>query len=309
MDRINGAGHVGNRFVAEDVATSRPPTEITPEWMNGVQEELAAIATMNGGVLDPAINTQARDAVTNVLALKAPLASPALSGTPTAPTPAQFDNSTKLATTAFVAENSGRMAGNAVVNEITTLTAASHAGKVVNLSGAGPYAVTLPLASSVSAGTQIHLVCTASGTVTVQRQGIDLIYPALQTGLASFPMLSGDTAVLESDGGLWAIVGGSVILNLASVFGGSRSVSGYQKLPGGLIIQWGSVEFTSSATQTWTLPVAFPNGVLRAWGNLQINTTAAPISAWDATGRTLTSIKFQRDIAAPLLADVFAIGY
>ena len=63
MDRIKGAGHVNNRFVSEDAATNRPPTEITDAWMNGVQEELVAIATMNGAVLDPAVNTQARDAI------------------------------------------------------------------------------------------------------------------------------------------------------------------------------------------------------------------------------------------------------
>lgn len=40
--------------------------------------------------------------ITNALALKAPLASPALSGTPTAPTAAQSVNNTQLATTAFV---------------------------------------------------------------------------------------------------------------------------------------------------------------------------------------------------------------
>ncbi|WP_019645887.1 phage tail protein [Novispirillum itersonii] len=40
--------------------------------------------------------------VANMLAQKAPLASPALTGTPTAPTPAAGDNSSALATTAFV---------------------------------------------------------------------------------------------------------------------------------------------------------------------------------------------------------------
>lgn len=38
----------------------------------------------------------------DALALKAPLASPALTGTPTAPTPTTGDSSTKVATTAFV---------------------------------------------------------------------------------------------------------------------------------------------------------------------------------------------------------------
>lgn len=40
--------------------------------------------------------------ITNQLALKAPLASPALTGTPTAPTPATTKNDTQIATTAFV---------------------------------------------------------------------------------------------------------------------------------------------------------------------------------------------------------------
>ncbi|ACT50860.1 hypothetical protein [Methylovorus glucosotrophus] len=42
------------------------------------------------------------------LALKAPIASPAFTGTPTAPTPSTNDNTTKVATTAFVMANSAR---------------------------------------------------------------------------------------------------------------------------------------------------------------------------------------------------------
>jgi hypothetical protein len=49
--------------------------------------------------------------VTNALAAKAPLASPALTGTPTAPTPAAGDSTTKLATTAFVAAAAVPQAG------------------------------------------------------------------------------------------------------------------------------------------------------------------------------------------------------
>lgn len=40
--------------------------------------------------------------VSAALALKAPLASPAFTGNPTAPTPASGDNDTSMATTAFV---------------------------------------------------------------------------------------------------------------------------------------------------------------------------------------------------------------
>ena len=42
--------------------------------------------------------------MTNLIAEKAPLASPALTGTPTAPTPESGDSSTKIATTAFVSD-------------------------------------------------------------------------------------------------------------------------------------------------------------------------------------------------------------
>ena len=38
----------------------------------------------------------------------------------------------------------------------------------------------------------------------------------------------------------------------------SLSYNGYQKLPSGLIIQWGAVVINSNPT-TWTFPIAFPN--------------------------------------------------
>lgn len=74
MDRINGAGHVNHLFVAEDVPTNRPPTEITEAWLNSVQEEIAKFPEALGVVLDPANNHQMYDAVVSMIAL-------ALSGT------------------------------------------------------------------------------------------------------------------------------------------------------------------------------------------------------------------------------------
>lgn len=67
MNRIDGAGHIGNMFVAEDSAISRPPTEITDDWLNGVQEELIAVIT--GADLIPAAgdNTQLRQAIAKMI--------------------------------------------------------------------------------------------------------------------------------------------------------------------------------------------------------------------------------------------------
>ena len=63
-----------------------------PTTLNTLKEIAAAINN------DPAFSTT----INNALALKAPLASPALTGTPTAPTAAQTANNTQIATTAFV---------------------------------------------------------------------------------------------------------------------------------------------------------------------------------------------------------------
>ncbi|MQI61854.1 phage tail protein, partial [Escherichia coli] len=51
--------------------------------------------------------------INNALALKAPLSSPALTGTPTAPTAAQSVNNTQIATTAFVKSAIAGMVGSA----------------------------------------------------------------------------------------------------------------------------------------------------------------------------------------------------
>ncbi|HAW4260734.1 TPA: phage tail protein, partial [Escherichia coli] len=58
---------------------------------------------------DPKFSTT----INNALALKAPLSSPALTGTPTAPTAAQSVNNTQIATTAFVKSAIAAMVGSA----------------------------------------------------------------------------------------------------------------------------------------------------------------------------------------------------
>lgn len=75
-----------------------------------VQNAIAALVASAPGTLDTLneLATALGDdpnfatTMTNALAAKAPLASPGFSGTPTAPTPGAADNSTKLATTAFI---------------------------------------------------------------------------------------------------------------------------------------------------------------------------------------------------------------
>ena len=49
----------------------------------------------------------------------------------------------------------------------------------------------------------------------------------------------------------------------ADEFAASKVASGYQKLPSGLIIQWGNAAATTGGTAV-SFPIAFPNGFLAA---------------------------------------------
>jgi hypothetical protein len=78
----------------------------TQAWVNANFATLSSLATTNSNVSTingqiTTINGQITTINSN-LALKAPINSPSFTGTPTAPTPTAGDNSTKLATTAFV---------------------------------------------------------------------------------------------------------------------------------------------------------------------------------------------------------------
>ena len=83
----------------------------------------------------------------------AKLDSPALIGTPTAPTPAGADNSTKLATTAFIK-------GLGYLTDNNTITISGDA------SGSGTTAIALTLASVGTAGTYTKVTTDAKGRVT-----------------------------------------------------------------------------------------------------------------------------------------------
>lgn len=58
MHKIDGPGHLDNEFVSEDAAIGRPPTLVTPEWLNSVQGELVSLVQAAGIALDKDNQTQ-----------------------------------------------------------------------------------------------------------------------------------------------------------------------------------------------------------------------------------------------------------
>lgn len=98
---------------------------------------------------------------------------------------------------------------------------------------------------------------------------------------------------------------------LANAFGGSNqglTANGYQKLPGGLIIQWGQTNVSNNGT-TVTFPVAFPTACLNVM--MTDREAAATVQYVCAIQGTPTTVSFVGQSSFVGLNTVFwlAIGY
>ena len=177
-------------------------------------------------------------------------------------TASQFSNNLRFATTEFVQRALGNLrSSSTVVSGASTLVGADVAGRTVQLSGAGPYTVNLPLASEVLNGAGFGIIVTGSGNITIQRQGADQIFQALNNSVTSLTLQAGDVLWFVRDGATsWNILWGTKLAQFAPQFAASIVANGYQKLPSGLIIQWGvTASIALNSTSVITLPMTFPN--------------------------------------------------
>lgn len=192
--------------------------------------------------------------ITNGLAR---LASPAFTGNPTAPTPAQFDADTSVATTEFVQRALGNIQGVMTISASQTLALAD-AGKLINIdTTAGNVTLTLP--ANAPAGTVYRFMkaSSASNTATIvtSAQFIGQGTYSAGTAVSSIVLRQFDGLEVTSFGpsSNWAANGG--VAGTAFL-----SASGYQRFPSGLIVQWFPISVPSGAAGvTVTLPIAIPN--------------------------------------------------
>ncbi|WP_155836788.1 gp53-like domain-containing protein [Paraburkholderia mimosarum] len=180
-------------------------------------------------------------------------------------TPAQFDNTAKLASTAFVQRALGNYSAQTlVVNGSIALTAAQ-AGQLIVVGGAAALTVTLPPIASIPAGAAFAFQNgnnpTVVGAAIIACAGSDKFALNGQT-YASVPLGGGDNLIAVSDGGAWRVVGGSASLPYSAQFMLAGSGGTYQKLPSGLILQFGNGSAPAGGVANVTLPIAFPNQAL-----------------------------------------------
>jgi hypothetical protein len=131
----------------------------------------------------------------------ATLASPALTGTPTAPTATLGTNTTQLATTAFVIANGG---GASWVNRRVAKTAAytvgtSDGGATIGLGGTAFYALTFGTASGYS----------SSFTDMVANEDTGRAKWIIVTGGTSFYLWPGQSVLVFNDNNVWQVHGRS----------------------------------------------------------------------------------------------------
>lgn len=241
-----------------------------------------------------------KDHVDALESSRAPLASPAFTGTPTAPTQATGSNNTRLATTEFVnnmlaAYGIGTNDALDYSNDMNSLVA----GGFYMATGANtPLGVaSFAIVISNGGGSTLQIATPQGSTRTFVRTGSgtswsawkeisfsDTAAPISHVGAvgsahgnasessAGF-MSAADKQKLNTVGynaNVAAVDGatGNVVLGNLPGFAKSFSSYGYQKLPSGIIIQWGNAN-TNAATQaaSITFPIAFPNACLSVSGS------------------------------------------
>lgn len=189
-------------------------------------------------------------------------------------TPSSSDNTTKLATTAFVKRQGIQQSGVASYSANQVLTTANVGGLVIAFSNTAPITFTLPAASSLIDGASINFINASAFAMTVTRTGSDVINPSYGS-VTSAILNPGDTFSVSLFGGVWECTSGSAQLAYLPSFGSALTGSGAagaalgsQSLPGGFTLKWGQAINLGSADTSVTFGVAFKVGAYAVGGTI-----------------------------------------
>lgn len=256
-----GVGKDGFRAAVPGVSDA---TYLAALQFNHMQEAIVRTIEQAGLALS---DTDFDQFVTALNTIYPRLSSAAFTASPTALTPPQFDATTKLATTEFIRKAGTAYSGIFTVSDAYALTAANCTGFVYLGGGTNGKTVVLPAVSSMVVGQRVTLMSPqVAGSITITRGNVNDTINGIAAGglsVTDFTMGRGDTVTLVAGVAGWYAEGGALALVAASQFASSLAGSGYQKLPGGWILQWGNGT-TSDGTglSTVVFPIPFPSSAL-----------------------------------------------
>lgn len=136
-------------------------------------------------------------------------------------------------------------------------------------------------------------------------------YSLLVRGLASNGSTGANLAQVSFDTNSFLINGSEA--TTISQFAKSQSANGYQKLPGGTIIQWGLASAPDDSSATLTFPIAFPNACLSVTATMQMTSATSGSASVGVGGISTTGATLYGMISGPGYATGYAywmaIGY
>ena len=176
-------------------------------------------------------------------------------------TPQQFDKSSKLVNSAWVALNGIQASG------VTPFTgalfgAASHIGGMVYCWSGTSNSYSTPNSATTGApiGATVKICNFGSLPLTVVPQGADKVQTPLAAATTSLTIPAGtDSFATYVGGGVW-FFSGNAFNGSSADFSSSLVGIGYQRLPSGLIIQWGASIFSTGGSAV-SYPMTFPRAV------------------------------------------------
>ncbi|MEB2508919.1 phage tail protein [Burkholderia multivorans] len=307
-------GATGRRMHSDSIAV---PTVWSGNDANMViwsMMEMLKLANVAGQAFNPddeASYTRFREALLKVFAK---LDSPDFAGKPTAPTPPLYDATRKIATMEALATAGVRFGAFGSISGNYDL-AITDLPKIIAVQANGQ-TITLPPVTNAHIGVvqKLFVYPGTTNTITVKCVAGQQVSTATTLSTSLTVSANGFTDfVWEGTATQHWEVGGAGVMDKIPAFGASLGATGYQKLPSGLIFQWGGVsgvvQPNSSEPFTWTFPLAFPNACLIAMTTPSNNVgTGRTLEGWS---RVSASGFYGNNgsLAQTLKASCFAIGY
>jgi hypothetical protein len=221
-------------------------------------------------------------------------------------TPPQFDNSKLLATTDWVQGNGAMYSNNGGIGLSSNLTInPTHFGKWLDIQ-ANNIVINLPVPTNDYLGKvftiRANLACTlvaSAGLSIASGLGVQNNSLVIQAGQIV-------TVICNGFGGHWYLVSAGFAQECYSK---SLSSNGYQRLPSGLILQWGNVSIPGNSVITVTFPIAFPTAALLAQAQKYDAAANGTQYRWDCSAPWLTGVNICNNWSDWISGCYIAIGY